>query len=96
MTKNIRETSTDSYNKIKQTIGERQEIVLRSFMANGASTDYEIAYVLGYTDPNKVRPRRFELVKMGYMIESKKRECSISGRKVFTWIRTKKKWADKQ
>lgn len=78
---------------MKQTIGERQEIIVRSFAVNGASTDYEIAYFLGYTDPNKVRPRRFELVKMGFMTASKKRECSISGKKVFTWIRTKKKWA---
>ena len=92
---NIRETSTDSYNIIKHTIGKRQKVVLLAFLEHGAVTNLEIS-TWKQIPINQVTPRTNELVKMGYMTESEKRECSISGRNVFTWIRTKKKWDEEE
>jgi hypothetical protein len=90
---NVRETSTYSYDKIKPTIGKRQKVVLLAFVEYGAVTNLEIS-TWKQIPINQVTPRTNELVKMGFMIEGEKRECSISGRTSFTWIRTNKEWTD--
>ena len=81
----IRSTSLESYSDIKPELGDRQKIVLEVIKILGCPTDLEIAKYLGYKDPNKIRPRRNELLKSGHIIECEKRECSISHRTVYSW-----------
>lgn len=51
----------------------------------GPATDSELAKRLGFDDPNKVRPRRFELVVMKLVKDIRKRPCCITGKKVIEW-----------
>lgn len=48
-------------------------------------TDKEIAKYLGFSDPNKVRPRRNDLMKHGFIREAEKRKCTIGGKESLTW-----------
>jgi len=64
--------------KSQGKIGEDQDIVMKAFILNGPHTDSEIAHILKYSDPNKVRPRRFELVELGLIKEICKRKCEIT------------------
>lgn len=85
MMRQMRSTSLDAFNEIKPELGDRQKIVLDAIKKLGCPTDLEIACYLGHSDPNKVRPRRNELMKAGIITECEKRECSISHRTVFSW-----------
>lgn len=60
-------------------------------------TDREIANVLGYDDPNKIRPRRNELanplidkktkrkIREEILVEDEKRICTVSGKLSIAW-----------
>ena len=48
-------------------------------------TDRELSEFLGYADPNKVRPRRNDLVRLGCVVECGKRVCGVSGKLALTW-----------
>ena len=48
-------------------------------------TDREMADILGYKDPNKVRPRRNELTKKEIVVEDKKRTCLIGLKLSIAW-----------
>ena len=61
----------------------RQKIFQSLMSAEG--TDRELTERLGYTDPNKIRPRRFELVDMGLAENKYKRPCRVSGKKSIVW-----------
>ena len=86
----IQDTSRISYGQIKENgLGEKQRIVYDQIKKSSSiglyQTDREIAQALGFRDPNKVRPRRFELVAMGLVEEAGKKICSISGRLSISW-----------
>jgi len=81
----MRDTSLDSYQELKPTLGAKQEVVFQAIITLGCPTDLEITKYLGLTDPNKVRPRRKELLDMGIIKECEKRACSISKRTVWSW-----------
>ena len=85
----VRDTSIEAYRYLQDTLGKRQlkvyEAIKRCYLNWGASTDREIATYLGWKDPNNVRPRRNELVEMGWVVEAGKRKCKVSGRTVWTW-----------
>ncbi len=86
----VQDTSRLSYGEIKQAgLGEAQSRVLKAikyFTVLGApATDRERARFLGLGDPNKVRPRRFELVSLGLVEEAPKRMCYVSGKLALTW-----------
>jgi len=90
--KGVRETSIDAYCEIisdPDNLQSRyQDIIITLFNSETALTDNEITRCLGFDDPNRVRPRRFELVNDYYkpfIQECGKRVCSISGRRVFAW-----------
>jgi len=83
----MRQTSLDAY-KALLDIGERQRIVFTTIRHHPNLTALEITGKLKKFDPNFVRPRINELVKIGLVCESGKRCCSISGRMVLTWIST--------
>ena len=48
-------------------------------------TDQEIKKLLHDVDPNKVRPRRNELVKLGLVMCVGKRKCSVTQRESMIW-----------
>ena len=85
MSHEMRSTSLDTYSDIKPDLGDRQKIVFDAICKLGCPTDLEITKFLGLKDPNKVRPRRNELLKQGRIIECEKRVCSVSGRTVWSW-----------
>ena len=70
-------------------LGKRQYEVLKCIRDLNAlgqyPTDREIAKVLGYSDPNKVRPRRYDLMQYGLIEEVEKRKCSVTKKTALTW-----------
>jgi len=84
----MRATSIKAYGEVPD-LGEMQQKVFSAIiecsMEGRYPTDREIAKYLGFSDPNNVRPRRFELMEAGLIIETSKRKCSISGRTALTW-----------
>lgn len=84
---NIRTTSIKSYSELKKsgkqvTDQERVYLVIKLMPDR---TDSEIAYLLGYDDKNKVRPRRNELVKEGYVESNGKKYCDITRKLCYVW-----------
>jgi len=73
----IRQTSLLAFQDELPHLGKRQYEVLkaiRDLNLHGIHpTDREIAKLLGYADPNKVRPRRHELMEYGLIIEAGER-----------------------
>jgi hypothetical protein len=80
----VRETSRESYRNMPH-LSEDQQSILVAFNAYPDSTDMEIADRLGYADPNRVRPRRYELVELGFIINTGKRVCKVSKKKAMIW-----------
>jgi hypothetical protein len=80
-----KQTKLESYTSLDE--GDlsvmRQKII--DELKCGPATDSELAKRLGYSDPNKVRPRRYELVVMNLVKDLRKRECCITGKKVIEW-----------
>ena len=92
----VRDTSLDAYMEIISdpcSLNERYQDILIAVNEIGfPSSDYEIASHLSYEDPNKVRPRRYELVYSFYkpfLEEKGKRVCHKTGKRVFVWGLTK-------
>jgi hypothetical protein len=81
----VRDTSLDAYSDIKPELGARQKEVLDAIRTLGCPTDREVAKFLGHADPNYVRPRRKELLDAGYITECEKRQCSVTGKTVWSW-----------
>jgi hypothetical protein len=66
----------------------RQEIkreIIHLLQINSSMTDREISSEFGFQDPNKVRPRRNELVKDGILEEDCKRLCGIGHKLSIAW-----------
>ena len=88
----VRDSSLDAYMEIisdPASLNERYQDILITLNEIGMpSSDYEIASHMGFDDPNKVRPRRYELVYGFYkpfLEEKGKRECRKTGKRVFVW-----------
>lgn len=84
-------TSIKTYHEyvVKEMMGERQNLVfsaIRELNERGVfPTDREIAAHLRFSDPNSVRPRRFELAADGHIVEAGKKTCSVTGKLALTW-----------
>jgi len=90
MKRDVQDTSLDAYyDIIMPVMGERQKIVYDTLKEMMSATDMEIAKKLGHSDPNKVRPRRHELMKYGYVEKNIKRVCNVTGVMVWAWKITK-------
>lgn len=85
MEKEMRQTSIQAYRELQPKLSIRQKQVLWFIRAFPNSTDRELTKLMGYTDPNKVRPRRKELLDIGKITESGKRTCKVSGKTALTW-----------
>lgn len=83
----ISETSLDAYRDIKPRLGEMQDKVLGVFYERPFKQDLtnrEIADALG-VDVCSVTGRVYELRKMGLLVHSRNRLCSITYRRVQAW-----------
>jgi hypothetical protein len=81
----VRDTSLEAFMDVKKNLSERQEAVYDAIVMYPDSTDQELTRFMGYWDPNKVRPRRRELVKAGLVYNSGVKWCPITGKKALVW-----------
>jgi hypothetical protein len=81
----MRDTSLMVFREIQHKLGDMQQTVLVVINAYPNSTDLELCQKLGYTDPNRLRPRRKELLDYGWIVDMGVRECTVSHRKAHTW-----------
>lgn len=82
----IRQTSLMAYRDIFPELASRYQEYLSSLQAIGKpSTDREVCSYACHNDPNYFRPRRNELIKMGFIVECEKRKCSVSRKLSLTW-----------
>lgn len=83
----VRDTSIVTYKEIisEGIVGIMQAEVLEYLAGHPDRTDTEIAIGLGYSDMNKVRPRRKELLDFGIIEDNGTRECIVTGRVVHQW-----------
>lgn len=84
----VRQTSLEAYDIVGH-LGHKQKKVLAIIHKHSRFkdflTDREIARELGFMDPNKVRPRRHELMKLGLIVEEGTKKCTVTGRTAITW-----------
>lgn len=86
----VKDTSILSYaEEHEKGLGKRQQLIYQvivDFNFQGFyPTDREIAQNLGAQDPNFVRPRRYELVKLGWVHIEGKKICSVTGKLAYSW-----------
>lgn len=81
----INNISLEAYERIKSKLGERQILIFDFIKKNPDLTAYEICHKLGYSDPNRVRPRINELVKFGFVFSPFVRVCNVTGYKANIW-----------
>ena len=81
----MQQTTLEAYRDILPKLTLHHSLVLKSLRFLGEASDREITKLLGVSDPNFVRPRRRELVKLGVVVESDKRVCRVSGKRVIVW-----------
>lgn len=81
----IQQTSLEAYQDLQAELGKRQRRVFNAYKRYGDSTDMEIVARGGFNDANQVRPRRFELVRIGLMEEKYKRICQVSKKMAIVW-----------
>lgn len=85
----MRETSILAYQSIEPTLGKRQQLVYDCIVKCNKQdyfpTDLEITKQLGFSDPNKVRPRRKELYDLDLIEIAGRRVCLYSNRLALTW-----------
>lgn len=86
--KMVRETSIDCYSEIIEEglVGDMQKIVYDKLLEKDDLTDQEIARELVFKDPNKVRPRRKELLDLRLILDNGIRRCSVTQRKAHSWV----------
>jgi hypothetical protein len=82
----IQQTSIDAYHSVRKLTSSRQ-IVYSAIEILGAPTNNEISN-WSHIPINQVTPRTNELVKLGFVKEHKKRQCTISGRTAIAWMLT--------
>jgi hypothetical protein len=82
----IRQTSLMAYEDILPELSQRHQEYIEALRQIGhPATDLEVSRYAGHSDPNYFRPRRNELVKMGLVVESGHRPCSVSGKTALVW-----------
>jgi len=81
----VQDTSRHAYHEYKRTkLKKSQSVVLDVIRYLGNPTNSEIRDFTGF-EINVITPRTNELVKLGNVVEGKKRHCKITDRKVLTW-----------
>ena len=90
VTRKVAQTSIESYIDILPKIGERIVETLKILKDLHDASDQEMTSAGGYSDPNRIRPRRYEAVRKGLIEFNGKRKCRITGKNVMVWRITKK------
>jgi len=81
----IQDTSRHAYHEYKITkLKKSQSVVLDVIRYLRNPTNSEIRKFIGLPI-NVITPRTRELVKLGKVVEGKKRHCKITDKKVLTW-----------
>jgi hypothetical protein len=87
--KMVTDTSKQSFMEKQENIETDQQRYLEGlYNVGGAATDQEVKQCLKLDDPNKIRPRRYECEKMGYVQRGEKRQCRVTGKTVYTFYLT--------
>lgn len=87
----IRETSVESYKKIKTTISERHRVCMENLSELGEATANELAMfihnkgITPYFDRNFVHPRLNELVNMGVVEIAGSKKDDITNKRCMTY-----------
>jgi len=83
----MRQTSLIAFFQLQDWLKNKTYAAIINFIENNPDgvTDREICFCLGYTDPNKIRPRRRELEKMNIIYNNNKRICKVSSKLAMTW-----------
>lgn len=71
----------------------RHQKIMEAITKHGPMTVDELMVVLGYNDPNKVRPRLTELTQAGALCTIGKRQSRRSGKMVAVWAINEQKRA---
>tara|TARA_R110000772_G_scaffold95261_2_gene193491 strand:+ start:331 stop:639 length:309 start_codon:yes stop_codon:yes gene_type:complete len=69
-------------NEREQMFSKRECEIIRAFERFGARTDRQILALLGYTDPNAVRPRITELINKGVLEQTDDKVCPVTEKRV--------------
>lgn len=79
------ETRRESYQEIQAEAPSRRMRIYRLLLDGGPMTAQEIMDKLGYTDPNRVRPRLTELQGCGLVRTVGKRPSRVTGKQTAVW-----------
>lgn len=85
MQKQVRDTSILAYLSLAEHLGEMTQAAYEAVKQYPYRTSKELAKKLGYTDPNKIRPRLTELKDAGLIYNPYKRICSESHLQAYVW-----------
>lgn len=80
----LQQTSLMAYREIYNSLGRKQQQVLRTFYRHKNLTNSEVAAMLGWSI-NRVTGRVFELRQRGLVEEAGKRHCPYTGRLCIAW-----------
>lgn len=81
---NIQDTSLEAFEEVKQTLGERQQIVFGEIRLKKGITNAMISRNL-QIPINSITPRTNELVKKHLVEEAYRDKCPVTGRKAIFW-----------
>lgn len=87
------ETRRAAHEEVKPRKEARRQQLLEAIMEHGPMTVDELMDLLGYHDPNKVRPRLTELTDAGALCTVGKRRSRRSGKMVAVWAINEQKRA---
>lgn len=79
------ETRRASYETIKPCKSQRHQQIVEAIIEHGPMTVDELMDRLGYSDPNRIRPRLTELAQAGALCTIGKRKSRRSGKLVAVW-----------
>jgi len=86
----IQQTSILAFEEELPNLGDRQREVLTAILLLNRQgihpTDREIARFLQYADPNKIRPRRYELEEAELIMEAEHKTCTVTGKTAKSWV----------
>lgn len=79
------ETRRASHEEVKPRKEARRQQIMEAILEHGPMTVDELMDLLGYHDPNRVRPRLTELRQAGALCTIGKRRSRRSGKMVAVW-----------
>jgi hypothetical protein len=81
----VQDTSREAYvNTVLPTISDRQRFAYYELSKVSDYTNSELAARLGWAI-NRLVPRIHELRELGLVVESKRRECRVTGFQAIAW-----------